>query len=233
MADTPNPGETAKPGDVKNDVSPASDPKVDNTSTAEVEQLRKEAEQAKMRANQLQNELEDRRKKEDEVKQKQMEEQEEYKQLYEKTNAELSQLQDEKEAQATRSQLDGKTTEILKDYPEAVARAAQIAGLTLLEDSETAIANLKGKLDDLKTTVSPSSPAPDMSANPRATAIEQSGVSPAMEPTGLGKPHTIGTDDGQTPARPEANPVKVHEYIRGLSAIDRMKMDSGYYKASV
>ena len=169
MVDTPtNNGETANQGTVSNDVSTSSAPVVDNTA-AELEQARKDAEQARMRANQLENQLAEKNKADEDAKRKQLEEKEEYKSLYEREKSERERIQNEREAETTKAQLTAATTNLFKDYPTAVVEAAKTTGLSLTEDSESAVAILKEKLDNLQKIVGEGAPTVT-SSNPGTVA---------------------------------------------------------------
>lgn len=221
MADTPPEGETVTPAPLPNDGTPVATNPVNVTDPAEVERLRKEAEQARMRANQAQNELDRLKADAEEAQKKQLEEQQEFKQLYEKTNSELQAIRDSQAAQQRDAELKTATQDMLKDYPAEVVKAAEIAGLGLSDDGEAAKASLKDKLEALKATVAPNG-TPVNSSNPAPAAPAAQG-----EQQGLGKPRIIGEDSGAI-VRDTANPDKVHEYLKDNPGILRMKQDAGY-----
>lgn len=222
MADTPAPGatapngETASQGNVSNDVSNAPAPVTDNGSTAEVERLRKEAEQATMRANQLANQLESKTKAEEAAKQKQMEDKEEFKQLYEQLKQQIDERDArdaERERQAT---LQGATQDILKEYPQEVQELATTAGLSLNDDSDEAKKTLTEKLDAFKARVVTTG-VPVTSNNTTQTA-----------PVGVDRQaivHRESSADGSVMAMEAAkgNLKPTYQYISSLPAIQRMK----------
>lgn len=212
MADpvaTTDPTATSAPS---NDPSNAPAPNGDNSS-ADVEQAKKAAEQATMRANQLANELQKIKDSQSEAERKQLEEKEEYKALYEKNDAELKKLREEREANERQAQLTTSTESVFKDYPADVVDVAKTAGLGLTDDSEAARTSLKERLDAIKEKVNPkgtpvasnnpSDPAP---ANPdRAKLVQDMAIKGAA-----------GDDSAAM------------QYIGGLSAIDEMRRQAGY-----
>lgn len=225
MADTPPAGETAKPGDSQTQGTPPAAPATPapaNVDNAEVERLRREKEQAEMRARQLENEKRDRDATDAEAKRKQLEEQDEYKQLYEKTQADLKALQDTQAAAERNTALSQATDGIFKDYPTEVVELAKTAGLGLSDDSDASQTALKEKLDAFKARIAPGSTAPVASSNPGSSAPAPQG----QQPQGLGHPRSLGEDNGSVKIS-ETNREKLGEYIRGIPAIERMKQDAG------
>lgn len=217
MADTPatDTGETATSGSVSNDVSTTTAPGGDNGSTAEVERLRKEAEQAKMRANQLANELEAKHKAEEVAKQKQMEEKEEFKTLYEQTQKSLDEMKSQAEADKRNSELKQASNELFKEYPENVQKLAETAGLTLTDDSDEAKAALKAKLDEFKSQVAPVQ-----------TTQSNNGYTPS---TDVSDPHSLtqrsapGQPSPMAEASARGDNSVINQYISSLPAIKRMR----------
>lgn len=157
MVDTPTDGETGSQGTVSNDVSTSSVPQ-DNAANPESERLLKELEQARMRENQLKNQLEKEQQAKEEARKKELEQKEEYKALYESEKEKAERLLQEREAEEKSAQLGSATEEIFKDYPENVVKAAKIAGISLTDDSESARTSLKEKLNGLQETVGTVSP---------------------------------------------------------------------------
>lgn len=155
MADTPN-GETVTPGDSQTTVQTTSTPsnQGNQVDTAEVERLRKEAEQAKMRAQQLENEKLAREKTDEEARQKQLEEQNEWKTIAEQNQAKLDAFEREREESVKKIELETAEAEILKEFPQDVADAAKDLDLGLSENSEEAKEALKTKLTKLSEKVS-------------------------------------------------------------------------------
>lgn len=191
MVDTPSTGETATPQAPSNAPSETSAPATPvNTSDPIVEAARKEAEQARMRANQLENELaKERQKKADDEKAK-LEENAQYKDLADKLASELEAIKSEKAEAEKQATLSAETATVLSEYPETVKKLAQAAGLSLTDNSEAGKALLKSKLDTLTAEVAavspttnevatnPSSPAPGSTDYAALTTPNVQGISP-------------------------------------------------------
>lgn len=167
MADTPT-GETVTPEAPSNEPGTVAAPVVDN-SNADVEAAKKEAEQARIRANQLENELKKLREAEEAAKAKQLEEKEEFKTLYEQTQARLKEIEEANVAAERNAELSKATESIYAEYPSNVIELAKTAGLSLSDDSEESVNALKAKLDTFKATVG--SPTPSAN-NPRPLTPE-------------------------------------------------------------
>lgn len=168
MADTPT-GETVNPESLSNEATPAATPVaqapvVNAADPAEVEKARKEAEQARMYANQLENKLKAKEAEEAAAKAKQLEEEGRWKEIAEQSQAKLKEIEDAQAAAEHQAELKSATAEVMKDYPSNVAAAAEIAGLSLSDDTEEAHTALKQKLDALKNTVGTPTPSAN---NPR------------------------------------------------------------------
>jgi hypothetical protein len=176
MADTPT-GETVTPGDSQTTVPTTSTPSQDNVSAAEVERLRKAAEQAEMRANQLKNEL-DKKKAEDEAARlKQLEENEEWKQLAEQSKIKLEEFENAREAEQRQATLKTATTEIFSQFPDEVKEIAEETGLTITEDTDEARIALKAKLEKIATKVVKSRDVtPNNPANPAVPQGERTAL---------------------------------------------------------
>jgi len=154
MADTPNPGETATQPTLENNNGQPATPVVEKkTDDGEVERLRKEAEQATMRANQLANQLKAKEDAEAAAKAKQLEEQNEYKTLYEQEKAKREEADREREAEEQRKAVTETRQNILSDYTDEVKEAAKDLGLDLTEVTDNAVTEFKGKLDKLQTRI--------------------------------------------------------------------------------
>jgi len=149
--DTPK-GETAQSQPLDNNVTPTTTPVV-NVDTAEVERLRKEAEQARMRANQLENELKKKNDAEAEARQKQLEEQQEYKTLYEQEKAERERLAQERELESLTQTIKSEEAKITAAYPQEVLDIAKELGFSLTDSSDEAVATFKAKLDKVSEKV--------------------------------------------------------------------------------
>lgn len=153
MADTPT-GETVTPEAPSNNVTATATPGVNAIDTAEVERLRREADQARMRANQLQNQLDEQKKKEEADKLKQLEDNNEYKTLYEQAQAKLEETDRQRQAEEKQKEIKSVQDKLLEGYSDEVKQLAQEAGMGLTEPSDDAVAALKAKLDKISTMVS-------------------------------------------------------------------------------
>lgn len=154
MDDTPNkPGETGTPkAPETNAPAPATPPQVN--ADGEAEKLRKELEQARMRANQLENEKKAREEADAKAEAERLEKSNEFKTLFEQEKAKREALEAEQAAEEQRKELSAKREEVLKDYSEEVRALAQEAGMDLSSTDEATIATFKGKLDKIATMVS-------------------------------------------------------------------------------
>lgn len=210
MADATPSGET-KPDSPKNEPSTPTTPPADNGSQAAIAEANKKAEQAQMRANQLENELKVERQKKADAEKAQLEEKEEFKALYEKTDAELKAIREEREAAELKTKLSSETEKVFKDYPASVVDVAKTAGIALGDDSEAARTVLKEKLDAIKEkvgtseTVTPNNPANPTPADPdRSKMLEEMAMA--------------GAKGDDAPAR---------KYIGGLDSLKEMKRAAG------
>lgn len=200
MADTPA-GETVTPEAPSNEPSTAVAPPADNNS-ADVEAAKKEAEQARIRANQLANELEKLKAEKEAAERKKLEEKEEFKSLYEQTQAQLKEIQDAQAAQERQAELTKATADVLKEYPQTVQDLAVTAGLTLSDDSEAGVAAFKEKLDAIKAKVPTPTATPN---NPRPVTPEVASKEELMARIRGGDKEALGS------------------YIREIPGIKRMK----------
>ncbi len=211
MADT-TPVETV-PVAPSNESSTTPAPITDTKSIADVEAA-KDAEKLAIRNRQLENDLAKMKADQDAVRQKQLEEKEEFKKLYEETNTKLSDLEANQQAETKRQALTKATEDLFKEYDPAVVDLAKTTNLTLGDDTEEAKADLKGKLDAIKSKVAPQSrvtpnnpayPAPDVTNRSQQTAKAADGSSPMALAGAKG-------DDSV-----------VYQYIHDLPAIQRMR----------
>lgn len=145
MADTPT-GETVTPEAPSNEATPPATPVV-NADAAEVERLKKEAEQARMRANQLQNQLDQKAKEEEEATRQKLEEENQYKSLYEQEKAKREAFETEQERNQREAELARVKQDALKDYPEEVRTEAEELGIDLSDASN--VDAYKARLDKL------------------------------------------------------------------------------------
>lgn len=215
MDGTPS-GETVNPVAPSNAPGTTSAPVTDNTSSAELEAARKEAEQAKMRANQLQNQLAEKEAAEAAAKAKQLEEKEEFKTLYEQTQARLNEIEENRARETQAAQLKTATEEVFKDYSADAVELARTAGLSLTADSDEAKAALKSKLDAFQAKVG-GSPQPRPQGNnpaPRTAEVVDRSTLTARNADGVSPMALAGAKGDETVIR---------QYIHELPAIQRMK----------
>lgn len=143
-------GETSTAGQVSNDaptVSSTVTPTPAASPTVDIEEIKRQAQQAEMRANQLANQLAAKEKADAEARQKQLEEQNQWKELYEKANSDKLALEQAQEAAAKQATVERVKGELTSAYSPEVLDVANTAGLTLTDDSETAQADFKSRLD--------------------------------------------------------------------------------------
>lgn len=151
MTDTPTSGETVVVA--KNDAPTVAPTQVNTVDPAEVERLRKAAEQAQMRVNQLENEAKKRKEADEAAKLKQLEENDEWKSLAEQTKAKLEAYESEREAEQVANQLREARNSVLKDFPAEVVEIAEETGMSLLDSSDEAKEAFKAKLEKISAKV--------------------------------------------------------------------------------
>lgn len=152
MADTPN-GETANPGDSKTEGQTTAPTQGNAVDQSQVEQARKEAEQARMRANQLENELRQAKEAEEARKAKELEEKEEFKSLYEQTKSQLEEIKTAQEKAQRETEINAAKSEVFNGFSQEVIEIAEEAGMSLSDTSDEAKAQLKEKLEKIQTKV--------------------------------------------------------------------------------
>lgn len=121
---------------------------------AELERLRKEAEQAKMRANQLENQLKAKQEAEEAEKAKQLAEQNEFKTLYEQERAKSEELRKQQEEKERQAELDRAKTEALNSVSQEAQTLASELGITLTSADEDAVEAFKAKLAKVQERIS-------------------------------------------------------------------------------
>lgn len=153
MGDTPNKGETADQQKLENNTEKPSTPSLEEKKTedSQVEELRKKAEQAEMRANQLANQLKAKEDAEAAAKEKKLKEKEEFKQLYEQSQAKLDELQREREAEEHKKAVSKAADTVLAEFTDEVKALAEDTGLSLTDATDEAVAEYKGKLEKIQT----------------------------------------------------------------------------------
>jgi hypothetical protein len=213
MADTDiNLPETVADEPLKNDaLTTAAPTKDNNVNQAEVARLRREVQEAQMwknKATQLEQAQQEQTR-------KSLEEKEEFKTLYEQTQSKLNEIQEAQASQERQAQLKTATEEVFKNYSADAVELAKTAGLGLSEDSDTARASLKEKLDAFQAKVGGSPQRPGAN-NPRQTTSE------VVERSQL----TARNADGVSPlalAQAKGDDSVLRQYVRGIPAIERMK----------
>jgi membrane protein involved in colicin uptake len=172
---TPKPGETGTPKAPEN-VTPTSAPAQGNASDPAVEQLRKEKEQAEMRANQLANQLKAREEAEAAAKAKELEENNEFKTLHEQEKAKNVALQAQIDADKAQKELEGAKAKVLADYSDEVKAVAKEFDVDLSSADDDATAAFKGKLDKIQLRVGTSGKVTPNNPGAPSTAPAVSGV---------------------------------------------------------
>jgi membrane protein involved in colicin uptake len=188
-----------------------------NNAGGEVERLRKEAEQAKMRANQLANELEERKKADDAAKEAKLKENEEFKALYEQEQAKRTEIETKFQAERKAQEVKAATEELDKNYSKDVLELATAAGVALTDTSDEAKAAYKERLDALTGKVKPSG-SPVRGSNPAPTPRPVAQVSDGLNAMRVGS----GTGNQELLAR------GVHEVLKDNPALESMRQAAGY-----
>lgn len=176
MDDTAKQAETAPKEALNNNGSPAEATPNKEADAVNAELLRKEAEQAKMRANQLANELDAIKKAQEEAKQKQLEEQQEYKSLYEQTQEKLRQVAEEREQSEKAQEIAKQESQLTSEYSDAVKKVAETTGLRLTDTDEDTIKAYKAKLDSLQEQVGKGAKVSSNNNNPVKVETEDQGA---------------------------------------------------------
>lgn len=149
MSDTSVKDETAQTGDTQTEATTTSVQVTDNASAAEVERLRKEAEQKELRIRQLENEAAAKKKAEEDATAKELEKNEEYKTLLEQEREKRLELERKEEAREAKAELTKAKQSVLKDFPEEVQTQAEDLGIDLSDANEEAVEAYKVKLTKL------------------------------------------------------------------------------------
>ncbi|TAK94386.1 hypothetical protein EPO05_06430 [Patescibacteria group bacterium] len=167
MTDTPTPGETVVTDASKTTVTPALTPApapVTVADNGEAEKLRKELEQAKMRENQLANQLKSKEEAEAKAKEAELAEQNQYKELFEQEKAKREALESEQTQAEKQAELEKAKAEALSGYSNDVKEAAEEMDINLTDTDEASVSKYKEKLEKLsarvtgETKVTPNNP---------------------------------------------------------------------------
>lgn len=171
MADTPT-GETVVVDDSKTTVpvtTPTVTPEV-KSNDSEVEKLRKEKEQAEMRANQLANQLKAEQDAKAAKEAKELEEQNQYKELYEQERAKREEIETEAEARERQTEIAKAKKEVLGEYGDEVKALVEEVGIDLTDADEATIASFKEKVEKISKRVATSQVSGNNQPNPQAKA---------------------------------------------------------------
>lgn len=209
-------GETVTPSSPSNDGNPTATPAVNAVDPAEAERLRKELDQARLRANQLENEAKKRLDSDDAARKKQLEEKEEFRTLYEQTQSRLKEMEDNQNAQERAKELEQASAGVLSTYSEQVQTLAKTVGLGLSEDSDAARAVLKEKLDVIAGQVGGPTPSvrSNNPANPAPDTVDRGSLTARQNP---------GAESPMALAGARGDNSVAYKYIGTLPAIQRMK----------
>jgi hypothetical protein len=191
-----------------------------NAGQSEVERLRKEAEQAKMRANQLANELEERKKAEAEAEEAKLKENEQYKTLFEQSEAKRKELEESSQAERRAAEVEAASKELSKDFSRDVLDLAATAGVTLTDVSDEAKANYTERLNGIAAKLRPGS-SPVRGSNPAPPQEQTSDQSKLMTEMKVG-----------SVTSPDMLNRAVHEYLKDNKDLERMREMAGYRRPS-
>ena len=168
--------ENITPEAPKNDATPVATPAVNATDPAEVERLKKEADQARMRANQLEKELATRKKADEEAEAERLKNNQEYQTLYEQERAKREEIERQQQADELAKAVADAKQKALADYPDEVKAIAEDTGLSLSEANDPAIAEFKAKLDKIQARLGVQRVTPNNPSTPSPRAPQVSGV---------------------------------------------------------
>lgn len=175
MSDTEQ-SETGKTEALENKVETTAPAQGNAVDQAELERLRKEKEQAEMRARQLQNQLAEKEKAEEEAKAKELEEKQEYKTLADQERAKREELEAkiaEEERQKELKELSDKT---LSDYSNETRDLAKELGLSLNDTSDEAVQEFRAKLDAAQARVGGQKVTANNGNQPTTSGAEPTGA---------------------------------------------------------
>lgn len=189
--ETPN-GETPVVTDPKTLPNPTPAPQA-QAPDPEIERLRKEAEQQKMRANQLENQLADKEKAEQDALDEKLKEQNKYKDLYEQEKTRREEIETAAEKAARESAVKAESDKLFGEYPEAVRALADDVGLKLEDADEDTVAAFKTKLESISGKIK----------QPKVTANNPNVNTPQQPETTSQEMHEIMRD-----------PAKFQEYLQ-------------------
>lgn len=152
--------------DAKNDANNQSVPTTPIVDDSAVATLRKEKEQAEMRANQLANQLKAKEDAEAAAKAKQLEEDNQYKELFEQERAKREALETETEEQQRKAAIASAKDKVLGEFSDDTKKLAEELGFDLSGADDADVELFKSKLTKLEErtgapgNVTPNNPAP-------------------------------------------------------------------------
>lgn len=123
-------------------------------TSAELEAARKEAAQAAMRANQLENQVKELTSKIAANETERLQEKEDYKSLWEQSQSRLNEFVEREEKKAFQAEVSKKQEELASQYSEEVLDIAKTAGLSLNGVDDADVESFKAKLDAISEKVS-------------------------------------------------------------------------------
>lgn len=178
-----------------------------------VEAAKREADQAKMRANQLENELKKLNDASAAAEAKRLADQNEFKTLYEQTQATLEQMKKDDEAKVTAAGLAAASETMFKDFPANVVEIAKTAGISLTGDTDADKAVLKEKLEAIQK---------------QAGGAPKTTPNNPYQPTGnpVDRETLVTRVDGVSPmamAGARGDTSVARQYISTLPAIEKMR----------
>lgn len=190
---TTTPDEPLAPASTGNDPSTQGNGNQDADAAALKEQLRK----LEMERNLLRNKADKLEKERLEREKKELEEKEDYRALAERAAAEAEELRKEKQDAEARQATEQATSEVFKEFDPKVIEIAKTVGLRATSSSDDAKAELKTKLEAIRTQVGAEKPkVPGSNIAPRTEA--------AFDPVRAGKLMRVDDRTLRDPAIKEA-----------------------------
>lgn len=159
MADTVESTETAPTEPLKNDAPAATS----TVTPEEAAELKRQRDQAEMRARQLEKEKQDREKQDEEAARKKLAQDSEYQTLAEREKERADRLQQEIDDTNRRTTLQQAENSILSGFSSEVRDTAQDLGINLLDDDDTSKTAFTQKLESIQTRLG--APAPTVKGN--------------------------------------------------------------------
>lgn len=149
MVDTPTGDPVTPEAPSPTATPPATPPAVTPVDTAEVERLRKEVEQANLRARQLENEKAARDKADAEAKTKELEDNQQFKTLADQEKARADAAEAKLAEASKQAEVKTEADKLLAEYSPEVRKLAEEVGVSLTDTSDTSVTAFKARLDAL------------------------------------------------------------------------------------